>query len=151
MEELIDSTLVKFKKHYPHHQIRTNIPDDFISIPMDATLIQQVLFNLLENAVVHARGMTELTLSVTVKGKQATFCVRDNGCGIPKERLSNLFSSYGETGEQPVDSRRAGMGIGLSVCEAIIKAHGGEIYGGNHPQGGAEIYFTMEREEEELE
>lgn len=151
LEELIDSTLVKFKKHYPQHQVRTNIPDDFISIPMDATLIQQVLFNLLENAVVHARGMTELTLSVTVKGKQAIFCVRDNGCGIPKERLSNLFSGYGETGEQPVDSRRAGMGIGLSVCEAIIKAHGGEIYGGNHPQGGAEIYFTMEREEEELE
>lgn len=151
VEELIDSTLVKFRKHYPQQLVQTQIPEEFIAIPMDATLIQQVLFNLLENAVVHAREMTELTMSVSIKGKQAMFCVRDDGCGIPKERLSSLFSGYGETDEKPVDSRRAGMGIGLSVCEAIIKAHGGEIWGGNHAEGGTAIYFTLEREDEKGE
>lgn len=151
LEELIDSTLVKFKKHYPEQRVQTQIPEEFIVIPMDATLIQQVLINLLENAVVHARGMTKLTLTVSVKGKRTVFSVRDDGCGIPKERLGNLFSSYGESGEMPVDSRRAGMGIGLSVCEAIIKAHGGEIWGGNHPDGGAEVCFALDREEEKHE
>lgn len=151
LEELIDSTLVKFKKHYPQQPVQTEIPEEFIAIPMDATLIQQVLFNLLENAVVHAHGMTKLMLTVTVKGKHAVFCVSDNGCGIPKERLNNLFSGYGEAYEQSVDSRRAGMGIGLSVCEAIIKAHGGEIWGGNRAEGGAVIYFTLEREDEKNE
>ena len=147
LEELIDSTLIKFKKHYPGQTVVTSIPEDFISIPMDAMLIQQVLMNLLENAVIHGRGMTELSLMVTVKGKRAIFCVRDDGCGIPKEREGKLFSGYGETGELSADSRRAGMGIGLSVCASIIKAHGGEIWGGNRRTGGAEMCFALEMEE----
>ena len=148
LEELIDAVLVKFHKHHPQHKVQVCLPDDFISIPMDAMLIQQVILNLLENAVVHAAGMTRLELLVTCKGKRAVFCVRDNGCGIPKEREETLFSGYGETGEQPVDSRRAGMGIGLSVCASIIKAHGGEIWGGNRKTGGAEVCFALDREDD---
>ena len=151
LEELIDSTLVKFKKHYPEQLVETAIPQDFISIPMDAMLIQQVLLNLLENAVLHAEGMTQLSLTVKIKGKQAIFSVRDNGCGIPKEKEYNLFNSYGEAGELPADGRRAGMGIGLSVCASIIKAHGGEIWGGNHKDGGMQIQFALEREETDFE
>lgn len=147
LEELIDSTLVKFKKHYPEQTVQASIPEDFISIPMDAMLIQQVLINLLENAVIHAKNMTELYLSVVVKGKRAVFCVQDNGCGIPKERENNLFSGYGESETASADSRRAGMGIGLSVCASIIKAHGGEIWGGNRKTGGAEFCFTLELED----
>lgn len=151
LEELIDSTLVKFKKHYPEQVVDTCIPEDFISIPMDAMLIQQVLLNLLENAVIHASGMTQLWLTVKIKGKQAVFSVRDNGCGIPKEKEANLFNSYGEAGEQPADGRRAGMGIGLAVCASIIKAHGGDIWGGNHKESGTQIQFTLEREETDFE
>lgn len=151
LEELIDNTLVKFKKHHPGQTVLTTIPEEFISIPMDAMLIQQVLLNLLHNAVIHAVGMTRLELLVTVKGKRAIFCVRDNGCGIPKEREDNLFSGYGERGEQPADSRRTGMGIGLSVCASIIKAHGGEIWGGNRKTGGVEICFALDREDETYE
>ena len=147
LEELIDSTLIKFRKHYPEQTVQTSIPEDFISIPMDAMLIQQVLINLLENAVLHAQNMTELSLSVMVKGKQAVFCVQDNGCGIPKEREDKLFIGYGEPEILPADSRRAGMGIGLSVCASIIKAHGGEIWGGNRKNGGAEFCFALELED----
>lgn len=147
LEELIDSTLVKFRKHYPEQTVETAIPEAFISIPMDAILIQQVILNLLENAVLHGKNMTKLSLSVNVKGKQAIFAVRDDGCGIPKEKEANLFSGYGVSGDLPSDSRRAGMGIGLSVCAAIIKAHGGEIWGGNRKTGGAEFCFALEMEE----
>ena len=151
LEELIDSTLVKFRKHYPEQEVQTSIPENFISIPMDALLIQQVLLNLLENAVVHAKNMTKLTLSVRIQGKRAVFCVSDNGCGIPRDREKNLFSGYGESGELSSDSRRAGMGIGLSVCASIIKAHGGEIWGGNRRTGGAEVCFALEMEEKDSE
>ena len=151
LEELIDSTLIKFKKHYPEQAVQTWIPEEFISIPMDAMLIQQVLLNLLENAVVHAKNMTKLVLSVQVQGKRAVFTVSDDGCGIPKERERNLFTGYGESGELSSDSRRAGMGIGLSVCASIIKAHGGEIWGGNRKTGGAEFCFALEMEEVDRE
>jgi len=148
LEELIDSTLVKFRKHYPSQPVKASIPDDFISIPMDAMLIQQVLQNFLENAVIHGKNMTELSLTVTIKGKRAVFAVRDNGCGIAKEKEATLFTGYGESTELSADSRKAGMGIGLSVCATIIKAHGGEIWGGNRKGGGAEFCFALAMEEE---
>ena len=147
LEELIDSTLVKFRKHYPTEAVEVNIPEDFISIPMDAILIQQVLLNLMENAVIHGKNRTKLSLTVNIKGKRAIFAVQDDGCGIPKEKEETLFSGYGVSGDLPADSRRAGMGIGLSVCAAIIKAHGGEIWGGNRNSGGAEFCFALEMEE----
>ena len=68
------------------------IPEEIVVIPMDATLIEQVLINLLENAVLHAAGMTELCLRVRVQGGKAVFEVADNGCGIPEEQLGALFS-----------------------------------------------------------
>ena len=56
LDELIDSALIRFHKRYPDQQVVLELPDDFVSIPMDAMLIQQVLNNLLENAVQHAKG-----------------------------------------------------------------------------------------------
>jgi len=147
LEELIDSTLVKFRKHYAQETVQVVIPESFISIPMDAILIQQVLLNLLENAVIHGKNRTELSLTVSIKGKRAIFTIFDDGCGIPKEKEANLFNGYGVSGDLPSDSRRAGMGIGLSVCAAIIKAHGGEIWGGNRKRGGTEFCFFLEMEE----
>ena len=92
LEELIDSVLVRFYKHYPSQEVQVSIPGEFVSISVDAILIEQVLINLLENAVKHARGMTELRLAVELKGNQAVFSVADNGCGIPRQQLNHLFS-----------------------------------------------------------
>jgi len=87
LDELIDTVLVRFQKRYPKVPVTTYLPDSFIVIPMDSMLISQVLTNLLENAAVHAEGMTQLTLRVFTLGSRAVFEVSDNGCGIPKERL----------------------------------------------------------------
>ena len=94
LEELIDTVLVKFYKHYPNQKVEVEIPDDFISIPMDAMLIEQVLINILENAIHHAKGMTQLILSVHIEGENAIFEVMDNGCGIPEDKLKKLFTGY---------------------------------------------------------
>lgn len=149
LEELIDAVLVKFRKHYPSQNIRVEIPEGFLSIPMDAMLIQQVLMNLLENAVFHAHGMQELQLRVedSEDGK-VTFRVLDDGCGIPPERMQGLFTGMLDSGA-PSDAGRSNMGIGLSVCSAIIRAHGGEITARNRPTGGAEFRFTLERKDDE--
>ena len=114
---------------------------------MDAMLIEQVLINLLENAVIHAKGMETLKLSVSCKDGQALFCVSDDGCGIPQERLENLFTGYLDRKNTPADGSRSNMGIGLSVCATIIKAHGSEIFAKNLENGGAAFYFTLETED----
>ena len=148
LEELIDTLLVKFRKHYPQQKVIVRLPEEFISIPMDAMLIMQVLVNLLENAVFHAHGMQNLWLTVETSGNKAVFTVADDGCGIPAERLPNLFTGLLDS-EAPIDSTRNNMGIGLSVCSTIIKAHGGEFKAGNRQEGGAFFRFTLEMEENE--
>ena len=147
LEELIDSVLVKFYKHYPAQQVEVQIPEDFISIPMDAMLIEQVLMNLLENAVVHAKGMTKLGMSVTVEDRKAHFAVIDNGCGISHGRLENLFTCYLDRDQKVSDGKRAGMGIGLFVCASIVRAHGGSMSAENLPAGGAAFRFALDMED----
>ena len=146
LEELIDAVLVKFHKHYPAYAVQVEIPETFVSIPMDAMLIEQVLMNLLENAVFHARGMKNLCLRVELQGRRAFFHVEDDGCGIPEEKLGQLFTGMLDS-EAPNDSSRSSMGIGLSVCSAIIKAHGGEVWARNRAGGGAAFGFVLEMED----
>lgn len=147
LEELVDNILVKFRKHCPDVSVELELPEDFITIPMDAVLIQQVLINLLENAVDHAQGMTRLLLRVEILGNQAQFSVTDNGCGIAPDRMKNLFTGYIGREDSPVDGTRHNMGIGLSVCAAIIRAHGSEITAKNNPEGGATFSFCLDLED----
>ena len=149
LEELVDAVLVKFQKRCPGIPVQLDLPEDFIVIPMDSMLIQQVLMNLLENAALHAAGMHTLTLRVFTLGSRAVFEVKDDGCGIPRERMRTLFS--GTDSDTPADSGKHGMGIGLSVCAAIIKAHGGEIQADSRVGEGTTIRFWLEKEEIELE
>ena len=146
LEELIDTLLVKFRKHYPQQKVTVCLPEEFVSIPMDPVLIEQVLMNLLENAVFHARGMRNLWLQVETKNKQAVFSVADDGCGIASEKLDHLFTGLLDS-NTPADSTRSNMGIGLSVCRTIIKAHGGELEAANRPEGGAVFSFALEMED----
>ena len=145
LEELIDTVLVKFRKRCPEQKVILEIPDEFVSIPMDAMLIEQVLINILENAVDHAAGMTELILNVTLQEEKAVFSISDNGCGIAADRMKDLFTGYLDR-ETSVDGNRNNMGIGLSVCATIVKAHGSEIFAENRKEGGAVFYFALEME-----
>ena len=147
LEELIDATLVKFHKRYPEQKVIVRIPEEFISIPMDALLIEQVLMNLLENAVLHADGMRELVFSVKKSGRNAVFVVEDDGCGIPADKLGRMFDGYLSGNGDLMDGKRNNMSIGLSVCATIIKAHGGEIRAENREEGGARFSFSLEMEE----
>ena len=146
LDELVDSVMTKFLNSYPGQEVILDIPDELIVIPMDAILIEQVLINLLENAILHAKGMNKLTLHVFTLGKQAIFEVMDAGAGIREERLKHIFSGAYEVHEEAPDGRKRSLGIGLSVCATIIKAHGGEISVENRKSGGALFRFTLETE-----
>lgn len=151
LEELVDSVLIRFRKRYPKQEIEVDIPEEFIMIPMDAVLIEQVIVNILENAVQHAVGMTELKLKVFVMGKQAIFEISDNGCGISKDRMTDIFTGYFEKKDAPADHQKSSMGIGLSVCASIIKAHEGTIAVENRKTGGCCFRFSLDLEKEENE
>ncbi len=147
LEELVDTVLIRFRKRYPDQKIEVEIPDDFIMIPMDALLIEQVIVNILENAVQHATGMTKLILRVYTKSEDVVFEIEDDGCGIPRDRMQNIFAGYYEKKATPADSKKRSMGIGLSVCASIIKAHDGTITAENLPSKGCCFRFTLKMEE----
>ena len=147
LEELIDSVIVKFRKRYPNPKVELILPDDVVIIPMDAILIEQVIINILENAVQHAHGMTALTLRVFTLGGSAIFEISDNGCGIDPKRMDTLFTGYYTSEDEIADSQKKNAGIGLSVCATIIKAHGGSIKAENIKAGGAVFRFALDTEE----
>lgn len=147
LEELVDSVILKFKKRYPTQRVTLQIPEDVLIIPMDAILIEQVIINILENAVQHAEWMTKLTLRVFMDDNKAVFEIEDNGCGIDPKRLETLFTGYYTSVNEIADSQKKNAGIGLSVCATIIKAHGGSIEAENKKTGGAVFRFDLATEE----
>lgn len=146
LDELIDSVIIKFKKRYPEQKIEIDIPGEVVMIPIDALLIEQVLVNLLENAVQHAEGMKKLTLKVFILSGQAIFEVEDDGCGIPAERIAHIFDGGYSMEAETADANRRNAGIGLSVCASIITAHGGDIRAENKKSGGALFRFSLATE-----
>ena len=141
-EEIISEAVMKFRRRYDV-PVEITIPDELMLIPMDAILIEQVIVNLLENSVLHGKTTTLIKLTLSSDGENAVFSVADNGSGINEKKLPMLFSGYFIHAEEQSGDVKRNMGIGLSVCLTIIKAHGGTMTAGNLPEGGAEFTFTL--------
>lgn len=148
-EEILAAAARKFRKRFPTIRITVEAPEDLLLVPMDAILIEQVLANLLENAVLHGARTTAVGLRVSTDGAYARFCVRDNGKGIPPALLPVLFEGNFQPSEDSVQDGKRNMGLGLMVCTAIVRAHDGTIGASNLSGGGAEIFFCLPLNEEE--
>ena len=143
VEDVISGAITKFRKRFPDIEIIPKVPEDVLFVPMDAILIEQVIVNLLENCVLHADGMTKIWLIVTEDGDQVKFSVEDDGAGIEESVLPRMFdgSFQSEDGKES-DSKR-NMGIGLSVCMTIVRAHDGIMKAENRKEGGARVMFWL--------
>ena len=150
-EEILEAAVAKFRRLQPQWQVSVQVPEDFLMIPMDAMLIEQVLMNLMENVVYHGDGADQIWVSLGREGGNGVFTVRDNGCGIDPVRLPDIFqghmtANYGRDGD-----RKRNMGIGLSACYTIVQAHGGTMTAENLPDGGAEFRVSLPLEEDQNE
>lgn len=143
VEEIAAETVQKFRKRFVNAQVRVNVPDELLMVPMDATLIEQVIFNLMENAVLHAKDLTKIELYISREENMAVFSVKDDGEGIAEDVLPKIFDEmFSHAGEMRGDGRR-NMGIGLSACMSIVRAHGGIMQAQNMPGGGACVSFKL--------
>ena len=147
-EEVVADAVRKFRRLYPDINVQAELPEDVLFVPMDAVLICQVFTNLLENAALHGGGTRNITVSAEVRGRSACFCVEDDGAGISENALPYLFEDRPSLRSAPADSGgRHNMGIGLSACRAIVKAHGGTMEAQNVPGRGARFCFTLPLDE----
>ena len=144
-EEIVAEAVAKFRKRYPEMEVNVKVPDEYIQISVDPILIEQVLINLMENVVHHAGPVSAVLLGLRKENGQAVFEVIDDGTGIREDVLPHIFSeSFYHNYEESGDKRR-NMGIGLSVCQTIVKVHGGVMTAENKkkPEHGAVFRFVL--------
>ena len=147
-EEVLGEAARKFRRRFPQVSVSVTAPESLLMVPMDPILIAQVLSNLLENAMLHGGTTTAISLSVQKEGDFARFSVRDNGRGIPESALPTLFDGTMKHSETPTSDGKRNMGLGLSVCLAIVRAHGGAMEARNL-ETGAEFSFRLPLNKEE--
>ena len=148
-EEVLDEAVRKFRKRFPAVSVEVHVPDELLLVPMDAILIMQVLSNLMENAVFHGGTTKHIARSAQRDGPWARFYVQDNGQGIPPQKLHTLFSGALRCEDSSPGDGKRNMGLGLSVCMAIIRAHGGTLEAKNL-ESGAEFSFCLPLTKEEV-
>ncbi|WP_312440960.1 sensor histidine kinase KdpD [Lacrimispora sp.] len=141
-EEVVGEAVSRIKRRFPQSKIFVQVPEEFLEVPMDGTLIVQVLINLLENAIKYSSDDSSIEVRLERDGTWARFEVLDRGRGIPNEDLPYLFSGYKPCESRSADSSR-GMGIGLSICKTIVNAHQGNLEAENRKDGGTVFRFTL--------
>lgn len=149
VEEVVSGAIVKFRKNHADLKITVKKPEEILLAPMDATLVEQVIINLFDNVHEHGKNATAIEVTIAAVNKDVRITVSDNGAGIPSGKLSHLFDGQTSASESSVSDNRRNMGIGLTVCRSIIRAHGGEIRAYNNMQGGASIEFELPAGEED--
>jgi len=149
VEEVVSGAIVKFRKNHGDMRVVVKKPEEILLAPMDATLMEQVIINLFDNVCEHGKNASEIEVEIQQADENVRITVSDNGAGIPQNKLAHLFDGQTSASESAVSDNRRNMGIGLSVCRSIIRAHGGEIYAYNNAKGGASISFMLPASEDE--
>lgn len=143
VEELVAGAVQRIKKRTQNKDISISIPDELIMIPVEGILIEQVIVNLLDNAIKHTPENAKVHVAVEREGDNIEFSVHDSGPGIPEEELSLVFDRFFTSAKQG----RRGFGLGLAICKSIVEAHGGKITAFNDPNGGAVFRFVLPEKE----
>jgi signal transduction histidine kinase len=124
------------------HRVVVDVPDDLPFVLGDASAIEPVLGQLLENALKYSPRGGEVRVVVRGGDGYAVVDVLDRGVGIPAGSEEMLFTRFYQAGA--VDRREyAGMGLGLHIVRQLVEAQGGTVHAGNRPDGGARIGFTL--------
>ena len=150
LEEVAGDAVLTTRRRFPDANVQLDLSEDILFLPMEPMLIKQVIVNLLENAVRHSGDTQHIQLHLFRQEEWAVVEVRDHGIGLSPDIMQAVQSGRPLPRDLSGDSTR-GMGIGLSVCQSIIKAHGGFFAAGNDPEGGAVFRFGLPMEEKAYE
>lgn len=140
LEEIIGSALHMLETTLSQHQIRVELPDEMVLINCDASLLERVFINLLENAHKYAGHAALLGIRAEVKGEWLNVDVWDNGPGVTIGQENLIFDKFSRGNKE---SAIPGVGLGLAICRAIIDVHGGRIWVEKRQEGGASFRFVL--------
>ena len=146
LEEVAGDAILTTRRRFPECHVELDMSEDILFFPMEPMLVKQVMVNLLENAIRHSGDTQHITLHLFRQDDWAVVEVRDRGKGLSSE-ICQAVQAGKQLEKNLSGDKSRGMGIGLSVCQSIIKAHGGFFVAGNNPEGGAVFRFGLPMEE----
>ncbi len=145
LDELIKTTLNRIEKKLNKKPCVVKLSPELPTIPFDKVLMEQVFVNLIENAILYTPPDSPIEISALLEEDSVLLSVADRGPGLMMKDVDKVFEKFyrGQTA-----SNESGAGLGLSVCQSIIKAHGGRVWAENRTDGGAIFYFILPLHEE---
>ncbi|HMK45195.1 MAG TPA: ATP-binding protein [Methanocella sp.] len=144
LNELVDSVVdgILFLAERKNISIEVNLPPNLPVVYIDRDQIQQVLLNILNNAIKYTHEKGKIIISAVDEADHVVVMVHDTGIGIPKEDLENIFSGFYHSGYK-LSYEYKGAGLGLAISRRIVEGHGGRIWAESEPGKGSKFYFTI--------
>ena len=140
LEEIISTVLTRLQKRLTERQVTVKLPPGMPMLYADALMIEQVLINLLENVLRYTPEQSPIDISAKTSETTIDIAITDQGPGIPVGLEDKLFEKFYRVHHEAAQS---GVGLGLSICKAIVMAHGGSIHAQNRIGGGAVFSFSL--------
>lgn len=138
LEEIVGAVTNRMAAQFSSHKLIIQLPPELPLIFCDDLLIEQVLRNLMENAIKYAPSGSDVVLRASVVGQEVSVSVSDQGPGVSADDQTKIFEKFAR-GRHSV----GGVGLGLAICKAVVAAHGGRIWAENLRGGGANFTFTL--------
>jgi two-component system sensor histidine kinase KdpD len=140
LDDLLGTALRRLDVHLAQHPVEVALPPELRPVYVDAVLIVQVMANLLDNAAKYTPPGTRIRVAAQETDAVVQVTIEDEGPGLPPGNPNRLFEKFQRGAEEGSIS---GAGLGLAICRAILRAHGGDIEAGARPGGGARFRFTL--------
>ena len=141
LEDVIGSALGRLRKESGGRVISKYLPPDLPLVPLDGVMVEQVLFNLVDNALKYSPPDTPVDIRVSAGEDEVKIEVSDRGPGLAEEETQAVFEKLYRGSASA--GRARGAGLGLAIAQAVVQAHGGRIWASNRPEGGAVFAFTL--------
>ena len=139
IRDVAAKAVLRVRRKYDTHDIVVDIPDGSPAVPADAARIEQVLYNLLENAVKYSPPGSRVRVFSLLDERGLVMGVRDSGRGIAPENQQKIFEAFGRVEEDGTK----GIGLGLVVCKRLVEAHGGSIWVESQIGKGSTFMFSI--------
>jgi two-component system, OmpR family, sensor histidine kinase KdpD len=139
IRDIIRSCRGKLEKELAGHDLVIDISPSLPLVKLDFALFEQVVVNLLRNAALHTQSDSSITVSARAEGKECILTIADNGPGFPPDSLKRVFEKF----YRVPGSKTGGIGLGLSIAQGFVQAHGGTMIVENLPERGAQFTIRL--------
>lgn len=140
LDDLVGSALSRVEDRLRSHRVDLDLPADLPPLHVDANLVVQTFANLLDNVGKYTPAGTAVRIAARAEDETVRITVEDEGPGLPRAERERLFDKF-QRGQD--EGTVVGAGLGLAICRAIVRAHGGDIVASDRPGGGARFQFTL--------